>query len=171
VETEIIEGDLKFIFPENITASQYDEWSFYRNQFLKNFDQIGGVKAVDFIAIDKQITWLIEVKDYRLECTTNAIELANVVAIKVRDTLAGLVAARNNAYDNQEKHIAKQALSNNRIRIVLHMEQPQRQNRLRTAIRPVDIKQKLKQRLKSIDAHPLVVNKNNLHSAIPWKVN
>ena len=39
---EFIEGNLKFIFQES--AVQYDEWSFYRNQFQLI---AGGVKAVD----------------------------------------------------------------------------------------------------------------------------
>ena len=37
---------------------------------------------------------------------------------KVRDTLAGLVAAKCNANDGREKKFAEQALTKNRIRIV-----------------------------------------------------
>lgn len=167
---DIIEGDLRFVFPKGIAASKYDDWSFYRNQFLKNFDSIGGVKAVDIIVID-QVVWFIEVKDYRLECKTNARELADVIAIKVRDTLAGLVAAKNNANDAGEREIARQVLKNNKIRVVLHMEQPTNPSKLHpNAINPANIKLKLKQRLKSIDAHPLVVDKETLHHDMPWKV-
>jgi hypothetical protein len=167
---EIIEGDLHFTFDNGITAGKYDDWSFYKNQFLKRFNPIGGVKAIDIIAIDSQVVWLIEIKDYQIECKTNATELAKVVAIKVRDTLSGLVAAKNNAIDD-EKLIAQQALSKNRIRVVLHLEQPHRHSRLRPiVINPADIKQKLKQLLKCIDAHPLVVSKDNLHPDMPWSV-
>ena len=168
---EIIEGDLRFIFADTITASKYDDWSFYNKQFLKHFNPIGGVKAVDIIAIDQRVVWLIEIKDYRLECKTNARDLASVVAIKVRDTLAGLAAAKNNANDNEEKAIAQQALSKPKIRVVLHMEQPLKHSRLRPiAIAPADIKLKLRQLLKSIDAHPLVVSKETLHPTMPWEV-
>jgi Holliday junction resolvase len=167
---EIGEGDLRFIFNHGMTASKYDDWSFYKNQLLKRFNPIGGVKAVDIIAIDHQIVWLIEIKDYRIECKTNAADLANVVALKIRDTLSGLVAAKNNA-TGDEQWVAQQALSKHRIRVVLHLEQPLKHSRLRPiVINPADIKQKLKQRLKCIDAHPLVVSKDALHNDIPWSV-
>ncbi len=70
---EIIEGDLRFTFANTIIANKYDDWSFYNKQFLKHFNPIGGVKAVDIIAIDQRTVWLIEIKDYRLECKTNRL--------------------------------------------------------------------------------------------------
>lgn len=167
---EIIEGDLTFTFNNGITASKYDDWSFYKNQFLKCFNSIGGVKAVDIIAIDNQMVWLVEIKDYRIECKTNVTDLAKVVALKVCDTLSGLATAKNNATGN-EKSVAQQALSKKKVRVVLHIEQPLKHSRLRPiVINPADIKQKLKQLLKCIDAHPLVVSKDTLHPDMPWSV-
>lgn len=62
----IREGELNFNFEadDGSLATQYDTWSFYRNQFI---NVAGGTKAVDFIYIDQsdKTCWLIEVKDYR----------------------------------------------------------------------------------------------------------
>ena len=46
------EGNLEFEFStdDNSLASKYDEWSFYRNQFI---NVTKSAKAVDFIYIDK----------------------------------------------------------------------------------------------------------------------
>lgn len=103
----ITEGVLNFDFQTDDGAllSKYDEWRFYRHHFCKIAE---GIKAVDFIYIDKsqRCTWLIEVKDYRHPQTEKIkpSELADAVALKVRDTLAGLVAAKYNAIDVNEKN-------------------------------------------------------------------
>ena len=109
----ITEGDLNFDFEtdDGSLASKYDEWIFYRNHFCKIAES---VKAIDFIYVDKKqrCTWLIEVKDYRHPQTEQIkpSELADAVALKVRDTLAGLVAAKCNANDDVEKQIKKTVL-------------------------------------------------------------
>ena len=167
---EIQEGDLTFSFETNggSLASQYDTWSFYRNQFIS---VCNGTKAVDFIYVDnnKKTAWFIEVKDYRHPDTEHIkpSELGEIVAFKVRDTLAGLAAASCNANDSQEKRLAKQVLKSQRFRVVLHMEQPQRRGK---AIDPADVLQKIKQRLKAVDAHPSVVHQGNLKPDMNWTV-
>ena len=128
-------------------------------------------KAVDFIYIDKsqKITWLIEVKDYRHPDTEHIkpSELGEVVAFKVRDTLAGLAAASCNANDPQEKQLAKQVFKSQNFKVVLHMEQAQRRIK---AINPANVLQKIKQLLKAVDAHPSVVHQDNLKSDMSWTV-
>lgn len=164
---KIQEGHLEFDFPTNngSLASQYDEWSFYRNQFIK---VTAGTKAVDFIYIDKvnDITWFIEVKDYRHPDTglIKPSELAGIVAQKVRDSLAGLATARCNANNPQERTLSEAALKTKQIKIVLHMEQNHH------AINPADILTKLKQQIKAVDAQPKVVNKKNLKANMRWTV-
>ena len=108
--TEITEEALTFTFPSSWQVSKADEWSFYRNQFAKRFDGVRlackkcnaevrcrecntvktiGTKAVDILAIDSEsVAWLIEVKDYRRHQRTKAINLADEIAVKVRDSLA-----------------------------------------------------------------------------------
>ncbi len=161
------EGNLRFTFPANYRVAKYDDWSFHRQ-----FQNIcGGAKAVDFIAStsDKQTTWLIEVKDYRQFQRTKPSELSIEVACKYRDTLAGLACARIHANDDTEKEMANASLQTYDIRLVLHLEQPQRHSKLFPRVfEPADIKQKLKMLVKAMDPHPLVVDMNS--ERVAWQV-
>lgn len=164
----ITEDKLSFSFPAEIKATKYDDWSFYRNQFNAAF---GGTKATDLIAINGDTTWLVEIKDYRVHKRTKPIDLGDEIAIKIRDTLAGLTAAQCNANDKSEKQFARSALKAKKLRIALHLEQPQKHSRLfPRAIDPVAVQQKMKQKLKAIDAHPRVVDKHSLTSDMNWTV-
>ena len=137
MKNKIIEGQLTFSFTEP-NATKYDEWSFYRNQFNA---VCGGTKAVDLLYLEQQNFWLIEIKDYRQHTRTKTIDLADEIALKVRDTLAGLVAAQVNANEQIERDFAKEALKKKRIRVVLHLEQPIHTSRLfPRAINPADVK-------------------------------
>lgn len=164
----LTEQQLAFTFADGVEPSQYDEWTFYRNQFNA---VCGGTKAVDFVCLDGDQLWLIEVKDYRRHRRTKLVELGDEVAAKVRDTLAGLVAASCNANQADEQRVARQALGRSRLRVVLHLEQPRHPSRLfPRAVDPDDVLLKLKQRLKAIDAHPRVVDQSNLDAEMPWAV-
>jgi hypothetical protein len=163
---QLQEGKLTFSF-EGVDAVQYDNWAFYRRQFN---NACGGCKAVDFICQDKHTTWLIEVKDYRVDRRTKLIDLAEEVAIKVRDTLAGLVAAQSNANSDTEKNFASHAVQNN-LRVVLHLEQPRKTTRLFPQVAdPAQLKMALKQKIKCIDAHPEICNRTQMKSSMPWTV-
>ena len=97
----IREGRLQFDFPENWTATNFDQWSFYRNQFQS---VCSGTKAIDILAIEpNECIWIIEVKDYRQFQRIKPTDTADEVAIKVRDSLAALVAAKAIANDAAEK--------------------------------------------------------------------
>ena len=164
----IIEGRLTFSFPDNTVATKYDDWSFYRNQFNSAFN---GTKAVDFLHVDDQITWLIEVKDYRANPRTKSVDIGDEIALKVRDTLAGLVASKFNATEAIEKDGAKKSLQRRQLRVVLHLEQPIKCSRLfPKPIDPSKVKQKLKQLLKSVDPHPMVVDQRTLSPSMNWTV-
>ncbi len=166
---EIKEGNLTFNFPDEWKASKYDDWTFYRNHFLKLADP----KAIDIFAIEphNQKTWLIEVKDYRKYPRTKLIELPLEIALKMRDSLAGLASARVNANDPNEKELANYAVKTGRLRVVLHLEQPVKHSKLfPRAINPADIKQKLKKLVKAIDPHPLVLEKATCPERVKWSV-
>ena len=60
--TVIEEGGLKFSFPAHCQATKYDAWKFYRKQFQST---AGGSKAIDILCLQKGVSWLIEIKDYR----------------------------------------------------------------------------------------------------------
>jgi hypothetical protein len=164
----LYEGNLACTFPDHWDVTQYDDWPFYKNQFVHS---CYGNKAVDFLARDphEQTLWLIELKDYRQFRRTkdDKLTLWEEVAIKARDTLAGLFAAKV-ARTHPQHAYAGVALTVRRLRVVLHLEQPRTHSKLfPRAYDPADIQQKLKQTLKPIDAHPKVVELNNM-IAVPW---
>jgi hypothetical protein len=119
--TNVQVDSLTFTFPPSWKACKYDEWAFYCNQFSKMWS---GIKAVDLIAIDSQEIWLIEAKDYRQQCRTKPIDLADEVARKVFCTLAAMLPAKVNASDISEKEFATKVTHAKSLRVVLHLEQP-----------------------------------------------
>ncbi len=163
----ITEDDLGFEFPADWHVSKYDAWAFYRNRFQSSF---GGARAVDIVARSPdRTTWLIEIKDYRRHRRGKIIELPDEIACKVRDTLAGLVAARCNANDTGERDQAHHALSGQQIRVILHLEQPARHSKLfPRSIDPADVQQKLKQLIRAVDPHPKVVARGD--KTVAWQV-
>ena len=96
--------------------------------------------------------------------------MGDEIAVKVRDSLAALVAAQANANDAGEKDTAAAALRCRRIRVVLHLEQPAKHSKLFPRINPANIQQRLKQVVKAIDPHPLVLEMGRMNG-VPWSVN
>lgn len=160
---------LTFTFPSD--ASKYDDWAHYRNQFNSTCH---GAKAVDFVFLDtsgQPTCWLIEVKDYRFNARTKPIDLADEIAIKVRDTLAGLLSAKWNANVGDERSYACQLTGAAKVRVVCHLEQPTKTSRLRPrAIEPDKVVQKLKSLIKAIDPHPLVMDRGGTPGKVRWIV-
>ncbi len=151
------EGRLRLDFPIGWEAQKYDEWTFYRQQFLRARD---GLKGVDVLAWDPawKTAWLVEIKDYRQHGRQKDTELWREVADKVLDTLSGLLPAAVNSNSEVERALARKVLQAKRIRVVLHLEQRQHGSRLHPrAIEAADVKQKLKQVLRAVDSHPQVV--------------
>ncbi|GAB4216997.1 MAG: hypothetical protein OHK0022_58810 [Roseiflexaceae bacterium] len=164
--TQYAEGNITFDFPDHWHVTKYDDWAFYRNQFMKSCD---GNKGVDFLAYDPQdrTLWLIEVKDYRQNPRTKSEPLWKEIATKVRDTLAGLFVARIETYHDNYQYAVLCSRST-RLCVVLHLEQPPHPNRLfQQQFKLVDVHQKLKQMLKPIDHHPRVVDFQHMNN-IPW---
>jgi hypothetical protein len=185
-------GALTFRLPNSWTAAKLDDWSFYRNQFIRlssglrqpcggcgaelrcqhcGTAKTQGIKAVDILAQDPAAAlWLIEVKDYRQSPRTKAIGLADEVALKVRDSLALLVEAAMSASDPQEQSFARGALTRRRVCIGLQLEQPKQHSKLfPRAIDPADVLQKLRQLVRSIDPHPRVYEMGT-NMTPPWTV-
>jgi hypothetical protein len=164
----IAEGKLSFVFADGWNVSKYDEWIHYRRHFIKI---CVAVKAIDILALEPRgCCWLLEIKDYREHVRTKTIDLAEEIAEKARDTLAGLVAAQFCANDDSEKNSARQALRSANLRIVLHREQPRKHSKLfPRAINPATVLQRLRQLVKAIDPHPLVVEMATMRN-LPWSV-
>lgn len=167
--TIIREGALEFHFATNSQASKYDDWAHYRNQFQP---VAGGCKAIDIICVEDDVSWLIEVKDYRKNARTKGIEIADEVAVKVRDSLAGLASAAKNANELHERKLARQAVRNNSWRVVLHLEQRTKPHRLwPRPINAATLLQKFRtKKLKAIDPHPIICDRNTCNGRVPWSV-
>lgn len=162
----LTEGKLACTFPDNWDATKYDDWAFYRNRFVSS---CCGNKAVDFLAIDPvdEILWLIELKDFRQFARSKDIPLWEEVAIKARDTLAGICAVKMEA-GNENQAFAQTSLTMRKIRVVLHLEQPAQHSKLfPRAFDPADVQQKIKQLIKPIDAHPAVVQLSRMAN-VAW---
>lgn len=159
---------LSFEFPDSWQATKYDNWSFYKNQFITMND---GIKAVDLAVFDDNNTlWLIEVKDFRRHERQNTTPLHEEVWKKVYDTIAGLFAAKCNAV-NEEQTFAQETAKSCKIRVVLHMEQPTPSSKLyQKSLASADILQQLRRKIKPIDPHPLVISKSTIPPSLQWSV-
>lgn len=165
---------LRFEFPSAMAASKYDEWLHY----LKHWNAGGGKKAMDVVATRIQaapaVVWLIEAKDFRIHTQdpepSNLYGLAQTVADKARDTLAGLRDAAENASDAEERAQALRACLAKSNRVVLHLEPRTGQHSILFPSNfTASVLQKLRQLVKSIDPNPLVVSIAK-PGHVPWKV-
>lgn len=155
----LVEGSLSFTFENVDFAEKYDDWQHYRRQYNQ---ACGGSKAVDFLVAKDAEIWLIEVKDFRKHRRTKAVDLGEEIAIKVRDTMAGLVSAKFLANDNVESTTSRTALSSSKLRVAFHLEQPRNPSRLfPLSVDPAAIRMKLRQILRFADQHPQVFDRGN----------
>lgn len=155
---------LVFTFPDEWKADKFDDWTFYRGHFARQRD---GIKAVDAIAIGPNKTaFMIEVKDYRHPDTEKPSQLPSAIADKVLFTLAALLPAKLNATDPNEKRLAAAMLKCISLHVVAHIELSPRH---RPVVDPADLKQKLRQLLRAVDAHAKVVSKQNMQG-VGWTV-
>lgn len=99
---------LAFTFPDRWNASKFDEWSFYRNQFSR---QRNDIKAVDAIAVgpDKN-AFLIEVKDYRHPETEKPSQLPAAIANKVLYTLAAMLPRHAACVRSSREKLGRQCI-------------------------------------------------------------
>ena len=166
-----------FAFDPSVSAGIYDQWQHYTT--IWNAPP-GGQKAVDVVAVDgvppQSTAWLIEAKDFRVinnpPKPSNIAGLAQFVADKASNTLAGLADAQNHAAVAGEKQLATDAMASSGRRIVLHLEP---HTGLHTALFPAgfaaSVLQKLRQLVQAIDPNPLVLNLGNTPQAgVPWTV-
>jgi dsDNA-specific endonuclease/ATPase MutS2 len=164
----IEEKNLRFSF--EFDAIKFDDTLYYRDYFnkIKN-----GTKAIDILAVNSNIGYLIEIKDYTHPATKNKklIDLIEEILTKIISTLAAILPMKNNLNTSiEEKHIATLFSKTNEIKIFLHIEFPLAESKLEQASWSCQkIQMRLKKRLQSIDADPQVVTKK-YPDHFPWKV-
>lgn len=169
---------LTFAFTATVKDAQiYDKWVHYTTVWNA---PPGGQKAVDVVAVETgnppSICWMIEVKDFRVITNppkpSNIGGLAQFVADKVHDSIAGLNHAASNAATPTEKSLATMAVSATAKRVVLHLEP---HVGVHSALFPAgfaaSVFQKLRQLVPAIDPNPLVLNIADTPSVgVPWTV-
>jgi len=163
----IQEGNLIFSF--EFDAIKFDDSQYYREHFIKIQN---GISAVDILAVNGSIGYLIEIKDYRHPDTEdlNPNALIEAIVNKVISTLSAMLPMKNNANISEEKNIAENFSKTSQIRVVLHIEMPPPRRTLeQSCFNFQNIQTILKRKLKPIDAHPKVVFKENL-KCLPWTV-
>lgn len=149
--TVVLVDGVEFEFPDGWTVTKYDDWAFYRRQFQRLG---GGCHAVDLLALSpNRELFLIEVKDYSRPGTPVPSQLVVEVGFKVRDTLAGLLAARVRANDPDERRLAILFSKNSELKVVLHVELSRYAPLL---INKSSIQQKLRQTVRAVDPHARV---------------
>lgn len=160
-------GGLEFEFDKGWKVGKPDEWAYYRKQFISMWD---GIRAVDLLAVDPEGTlWLIEVKNFLLHPRRDEEPFGLVVGKKTFGTLAMLLPARLHAGNEGERGLAQGALTADRLRVVFHLEQPERHSKLfPRAFDPADVQAQLRKRIHPMDPHPRVVDSRTPH--LPWKV-
>ena len=160
------EGSIEYVFDDSWTVSKYDEWPFYRNHFVNAF---GGTRAIDVVAQDPTDTlWLVEIKDYSSHPRTKPFDLCHEISMKVRDSLAGFVAAAK--WHSHHPHLvdAQKHLSAKKLRVVLHLEMPSHPSRLfACGIDSHDLWHRIHQSVKSVDPHPIIVDLASF--ILPWQ--
>jgi hypothetical protein len=100
---------------------------------------------------------------------TKTMDVVDEVATKVRDSLAGIFAASKWHSHHAHQEEAREHLGAERLRVVLHLEQPKAHSKMFP--RKYDLsrlQQKLKSLVKVVDAHPLVVELGS--TALPWAI-
>lgn len=164
----ITEADLTFRFPDAWRVEKYDEWTYYR----KWFNNFGGQnKAVDILALEPGggVLWLIEIKDYRSHPRDKVVSISAEVASKVRDTLAGLLAAATRQPHTYDEHaFARDAVRAEHVRVALHLELPAHPTVTLDPVRErANVQGQLGKVLRAIDPHPRVEDRA---SANRWTV-
>lgn len=168
--TIITEGDLVFTFPDGWIALQYDATAYYVNRF----QGLAHSKGIDIIALSPgpaSQLWLIEIKDYRAQARTKTIDIFDEVALKVRDSLAGLYAAGHCPDDSVLRTFARAIAPDVPVRVVLHLEQTNKPSRLRPGVTErQNHRLKLRQKVKAVDKRAHVCEIASQHADVRWAV-
>ena len=172
----IAEGRLTFRFDGAVSSEKYDEWNFYKSTMNQSLQPKGVDMAVVKTEALPQVTFLVEVKDFRVIDSppkpSNLSQLPQTVALKVANTIGGLSRAANEASVPSELAFARLVQKTTSVRVVLHLEEHSGSS---IALFPVNFRasvyQRLKQLVQQYDSNPLVLNLANTPKAgVPWAV-
>lgn len=168
--TSLTVGLLQFDFPLGWRAEKYDETTHY----IRHVQNLADSKAVDIVALSPAPNvsiWLIEVKDYRAHPRAKDLEFFEEIARKVRDTLAGLLLARQRPQAGT-LHTLSRALNHDiNVRVAVHLEQTRKPSKLRPAVTDRDNhRRKLRQVLRAVDTKAEICERSAMPFAVGWDV-
>jgi hypothetical protein len=159
------EEALHFEFDDTWQVVQYDAEPIFQQGIKK----VQGTHDVDFVALraGKQL-FLIEVKDFRGYRIQNKKrisngELADLVAQKVRDTVAALVGARRCRPDDETwRQLARALEPVHEIRVVLWLEEdpPSGKRDIRADSRLSILRKDIEKRLSWLDVRAVVESRS-----------
>ena len=170
--TVIPEGNLEFAFGSPWKVLKYDEdGAFYKTLIMKNVEP---TKAVDFLCLrGNKPLLMLEAKDFSLGVPerTKFNEVPMAVAVKTRDTVAGIVGGSHNASDNNEKQFFRKSCDriSKAPRVVYLFEDlgsPARSPQQRKLVARNVLLNKLKQHLKWLTRDIAVVGLDDYQSCI-----
>jgi hypothetical protein len=168
--TTLSDARIEHVFPSTWSVTKYDDWPYVRDHVVNAF--VGKNKCVDFLALDpaKDTLWLVEAKDFRHHGREKEISAPEELALKIRGTLVGLVAAAKHHAPHKHQSLAQAFLRAAHLRIVFHLEQPTNPSKLlpRVCASAAEL-QKLKQMVRIIDPHPMVVDSRSKLQP-PWAI-
>lgn len=166
---DLVVEKFTFDFPTGWTFLKYDDCTYYR----EHFNDLASSKALDLLALAPQHDelWMIEIRDYRRQRRTKPGSLFTEIAHKVRDTLAGLAAARVAANEPQSRMFAADAMRAVRFRVAFLLEQPRRPSKLfPQVVDPATGGTALRKALRAVDPHPFFGNASDLTAKTAWTV-
>ena len=165
---KLTEKNLVFDFNSSLSI-QYDETEYYRKGFQTISDDIS---AVDFITIEQNNGYLVEIKDYRHPDTEliSYKELIPILIKKILSTLSSIIPMKVMASKIDEKTIAESFSQINQLTIVLHIELPSKLSKQEMAFfRRDKLELELKRKLLPIYNYLYVVSSTS-KVALPWSV-
>lgn len=166
----ITEGKLSFTFDDDWTTVKYDDHRDFTRGIHKlngkiegsnHPEALVGTKAVDILGVFQNTLYFIEIKDFREHRIENKKRIKNgalalEVAVKVRDTIAGVVGASRQGSDLETwKGFVKPLLNTSHpIQVVLFLEEdPDAPDTTRT------LTDELKKRLHWLTSRVMVANR------------
>jgi hypothetical protein len=162
------ERHLRLEFAGGWMVEKYDDHVDYRDKIGRLQD----TKAVDFVGVYQQEGFMIEVKDFRGHRIENKDRfggpLEDEVAMKVRDTVAGIVGAIRTSANAAQWRPFFRCLSNANscLRVILWLEDDAMRSDDAARARALVLTQSLKSRLRWLTTHVLAVSMRT-HRNVP----
>jgi hypothetical protein len=163
------EGRIRFEFPDGWTVLRPEKASYYTRHFQK---MAGGCKEMDFVLFEpaNRVLWLLEAKDYTTERRTKEQCIFEEVAVKIRDSLALLLAGsvRDDSSNCGVGSFMVVSAIPHEIKVVLHLEQPSKPSKLFPGVKiDADATQILRSKVRAIDPHARV--SSTVSTNLPWQ--